>query len=125
MRLFGEAEIEFQSRAHFFRLAGRQMRRVLIDHGRGVHAEKRNGYRQKLSLAEVREMKWEKPEDLMALNEAIVQLEAVSPRAAEIVELRFFCGLTEKEAAEMLDISVATLKRDWVFAKSFIYRWLT
>lgn len=125
VRLFGEAEIEFQNRAHFFQIAGRQMRRVLIDHGRALRAEKREGERVKFPLDYARGLTWERPEDLLALEEALTHLERFSARAAQIVELRFFCGLTEQQAADALEISRATLKRDWGFAKAFIYRQLT
>ncbi len=125
LRLFNEAEIEFQNRAHFFTVIGRQMRRILIDYGRSAHAQKRAGGYKKISLEEADGLTWQKPEELMALEEALRKLEGISPRAAQIVDLRFFCGLNEKEAADVLNISLATLKREWSFAKSFIYRQLT
>lgn len=125
VRLFLEANVEFQNRAHFFQLVGRQMRRILIDHGRALRADKREGELNKYSLDEARTMTWEHPSELLELEQALDQLEQIAPRAAQIVELRFFCGLTEHEAAESLGISVATLKRDWSFAKSFIYRRMT
>lgn len=125
LRLFGEAEIEWENRAHFFRVAGRQMRRILVDYGRAGRAEKRDGQRAGILLDKSQGVVWQRTEDLLALDEALNRLEQISRRAAEIVELRFLCGLTEKEAAEALDISIATIKRDWVFARAFIYRQLT
>lgn len=125
LRLFGDVEIEWVDRIHFFRVAGRQMRRALTDYGRAARAEKRGGHLVKLSFSEAQGFVWERPEDLMALEEALGRLEQISRRASEIVELRFLCGFTEKEAAEALDISVATLKREWAFAKGFILRQLT
>jgi RNA polymerase sigma factor (TIGR02999 family) len=125
LRLFGDAEIEWVDRAHFFRVAGRQMRRILADYGRATRAEKRGGHLAKLSFSEAQGFVWQRPEDLLALEEALGRLEQISQRASEIVELRFLCGFTEKEAAEALDISVATLKREWAFAKGFILRQLT
>ncbi|HEY9432580.1 MAG TPA: ECF-type sigma factor [Blastocatellia bacterium] len=101
------------------------MRRILADYGRAARAEKRGGHLAKLSFSEARGFVWQRPEDLLALEEALSRLEQISRRAGEIVELRFLCGFTEKEAAEALDISVATLKRDWAFAKGFILRQLT
>jgi RNA polymerase sigma factor (TIGR02999 family) len=124
LRLFGDAEIEWVDRVHFFRVAGRQMRRILADYGRAARAEKRGGI-AKLSFSETQGLVWQRPEDLLALEEALSRLEQISRRAGEIVELRFLCGFTEKEAAEALDISVATLKCDWAFAKGFILRQLT
>jgi RNA polymerase sigma factor (TIGR02999 family) len=135
LRLFGDAKIEWADRAHFFRVAGRQMRRILADYGRAARAEKRGGRRAMLSFNEAQGpdaqgpdaqvFVWHRPEDLLALEEAIGRLEQISRRASEIVELRFLCGFTEKEAAEALDISVATLKREWAFAKGFILNQLT
>jgi RNA polymerase sigma factor (TIGR02999 family) len=125
LRLFGDAEIEWVDRNHFFRVAGRQMRRILADYGRAARAEKRGGHIAKLSFSEAEGFVWQRPEDLLALEKALGQLEQISRRASEIVELRFLCGFTEKEAADTLDISVATLKRDWAFAKGFILRQLT
>jgi RNA polymerase sigma factor (TIGR02999 family) len=124
LRLFGDAEIEWVDRAHFFRVAGRQMRRILADYGRAARAEKRGGHLAKISFSEAQGFVWQRPEDLLALEEALGRLEQISRRAGDIVELRFLCGLTEKEAAEALDISVATLKREWAFAKGFILRQL-
>jgi len=125
LRLFGDAEIEWVDRAHFFRVAGRQMRRILADYGRATRAEKRGGRLARLSFSEDQGIVWQRPEDLLALEEALSRLERISRRASEIVELRFLCGFTEKEAAEALDISVATLKREWAFAKVYILRQLT
>jgi RNA polymerase sigma factor (TIGR02999 family) len=124
LRLFGDAEIEWVDRVHFFRVAGRQMRRILADYGRAARAEKRGGHIAKLSFSEPQGLVWQRPEDLLALEEALSRLEQILRRAGEMVELRFLCGFTEKEAAEALDISVATLKRDWAFAKGLILRQL-
>jgi len=125
LRLFGATEIEWKDRVHFFRVAGRQMRRILVDYGRAGLAEKRDGRKAMLHINESHGITWQRSEDLLALDEALVQLEKIAPRASEIVELRFLCGFDEKETAEALDISVSTLKRDWAFAKGFIYRQLT
>jgi RNA polymerase sigma factor (TIGR02999 family) len=125
LRLFGDTDIEWVDRVHFFRVAGRQMRHILADYGRAARAEKRGGHLAKLSFSEAQGFVWQRPEDLLALEEALSRLEQISQRAGEIVELRFLCGFTEKEAAEALGISVATLKRDWAFAKGFILRLLT
>jgi RNA polymerase sigma-70 factor, ECF subfamily len=125
LRLFGEAETDIKNRAHFFALIGRQMCRILVDHGRALRADKREGGRVKLSLEEIYELKWEQPEELIALGDALERLERAAPRAAAVVQLRFFCGLVEKDIAEMLHISLSTVKREWSFAKAFIYNHLT
>ncbi|HKQ77744.1 MAG TPA: sigma-70 family RNA polymerase sigma factor [Blastocatellia bacterium] len=125
LRLFGATEIEWKDRVHFFRVAGRQMRRILVDYGRAGRAEKRDGRKVMLHINESQGITWQRSEDLLALDEALNQLEQIAPRASEIVELRFLCGFDEKETAEALEISISTLKRDWAFAKGFIYRQLT
>ena len=121
LRLFQAGPVAWRDRAHFFAVAARQLRRVLVDHARQRNSEKRGGGVVKLSL-------WESDgggmcidERLLAVDEALARLEALDARAAKIVELRFFGGLSEAEAAGSLGISVATLKRDWDFAKT----WLT
>ncbi len=121
LRLFGDAQIEFNDRAHFFHLAGRQMRHILVDYGRAARADKRAGGQIKLSLEEARGIEWKCSDDLLALDESLDQLEQISPRAVRIVELRFLCGLTEQDTADLLNISLATLKRDWSFAKAFLH----
>jgi RNA polymerase sigma factor (TIGR02999 family) len=126
LRLFGEAQVEWQDRAHFFTVVGRQMRRILVDHARTMHAEKRDGERAQIFFDEPSGLAdWERLEDLIALDEALVCLEMIAPRAGKVVELRYLCGLTEKEAADALGISIATLKREWSFAKAWLYRRLS
>lgn len=124
LRLFGSEVCEWRNRAHFFAVAARQMRRLLVDHARAVNAEKRHGARIIVPLEEVTGKAPERDEDIVAMDEALTRLEQVSSRAGQVVELRFFGGLTETEAAETLGISTATLKRDWDFAKAWLYRQL-
>jgi RNA polymerase sigma factor (TIGR02999 family) len=121
LRICRSAPIDWKDRAHFYAVAARQLRRVLVDHARRLHSEKRGGGILKLSLGESDGAAVELDERLLAVDEALARLEALDPRAAKVVELRFFGGLSEVEAAEVLRISVATLKRDWDFAKA----WLT
>jgi RNA polymerase sigma-70 factor, ECF subfamily len=113
--------IHWRDRAHFYAVAAQQLRRVLVDHARRRHSEKRGGGILKLSLWESDGTVVEVNERLLAVDEALARLESLDPRAAKVVELRFFGGLSEAEAAEILQISVSTLKRDWDFAKT----WLT
>ncbi len=122
LRLFDAGAFEWRDRAHFFAIAARQMRRILVDHARQTQAEKRYGGQLKLSLEEVTGEAEQRDEDLVALDEALSELEKVSARASQIVELRFFAGLTEKEVADAIGISLATLKRDWDFAKAWLYQ---
>jgi RNA polymerase sigma factor (TIGR02999 family) len=113
LRLCRSEPIDWKDRAHFYAVAARQLRRVLVDHARRVHSEKRGDGFLKLSLWESDGAGVDLDERLLAVDQALA--------AAKVVELRFFGGLTEAEAAEALQISVATIKRDWDFAKS----WLT
>jgi RNA polymerase sigma factor (TIGR02999 family) len=109
--------MEFQDRKHFFAVAASQMRRMLIDHARAAKAEKRGGGSVRVELLQ-------EPAsagasfDTIALDEALRLLEKLDERVARVVELRYFAGLTEAEAAEALGVSVATLKRDWIFAQA-------
>ena len=121
LRIVRSEPIDWKDRAHFYAVAAQQLRRVLLDHARRVHSEKRGGGVVKLSLWESDGSALSLDEPLLAVDEALIHLEKLDPRAAKVVELRFFGGLTEADAAEALHISVATLKRDWDFAKA----WLT
>jgi RNA polymerase sigma factor (TIGR02999 family) len=122
LRLFGgDGDFAWRDRAHFFAIAAQQMRRVLVDYARQRQTDKRCGGTIRLSLEEIMGESVEQDEDLVALDEALHQLEVISPRARQVVELRFFAGLVEKEVAEVLDISLATVKRDWDFAKAWLF----
>jgi RNA polymerase sigma factor (TIGR02999 family) len=121
LRICRSEPIDWTNRAHFYAVAAQQLRRVLVDHARRVHSEKRGGDVVKLSLLESDGPAINIDDRVLAVNEALDRLEVLDPRAAKAVELRFFGGLSEAEAAEALEISVATLKRDWEFAKT----WLT
>jgi len=120
LRLFGEGQGEWHDRAHFFAVAAQQMRRILVDHARTLPVDKRHGQRTAFFQEEAAGLSEARHEDLIALDEALSRLEQLYPRASQIVELRFFGGMTEKEAAEVLGISVATLKRDWAFARAWL-----
>ena len=120
LRLFPGEPVDWQSRAHFFAVAAQQMRRLLIDHARARHADKRGGHRIRLSITEIEGLAAPDPEDLLALDQALGRLESLDPRAARVVELRFFGGLTEAEASEALGVSIATMKRDWTFARAWL-----
>ena len=121
LRLFGSAEPDWKNRAHFFAAVAREMRHILVDHARARNAKKRPDAQLHISLADIDVAAAEPAEDLVALDEALSALETVDPRASRVVELRFFGGLTEPEAAEALGISISTLKRDWTFAKAWLF----
>ena len=121
VRLLGAEPITFNDRAHFFAVAAQTMRRILIDHARARVADKRGGVQQRVSLSAVDG--WNpvgQSEDILALDEALSKLERADPRAARVVELRFFGGLSEDEVAEVLQVSTITVKRDWKAARAWL-----
>ena len=124
LRIFGSAPIDCQDRAHFFAVAAKQMRHILVDHARAREAKRRGGTRVQVPLDAVTELALGPDCDLIALDEVLARLEALDPRASRMVELRFFGGLTEPEAAEVMGISPATLKRDWEFARAWLFNQL-
>ncbi|HEX8396289.1 MAG TPA: sigma-70 family RNA polymerase sigma factor [Pyrinomonadaceae bacterium] len=120
IRLVDWENVSWQNRAHFFAVAAQVMRRILVDHARGKKAEKRGGFGQLLSLDEAVSFSEKKDVDLVALDDALNELEKSDARQAKIVELRFFGGLTIEETAEALRISPATVKNEWAFAKAWL-----
>jgi RNA polymerase sigma-70 factor, ECF subfamily len=125
LRLFGGEPVDYVDRTHFFAVAARQLRRILIDHARRVHAEKRGHGHIAVSLAGIDAPANAISEDLIAVNEALDELEKLDPRCAQVVDLRFFAGLTEEEVTHVLGISKATVKRDWDFARAWLHSRLT
>jgi RNA polymerase sigma factor (TIGR02999 family) len=115
-----DQDVAWKSRAHFFSLASEMMRRVLVDHARGRKADKRAGG-TRVELDEAVAISEERDVDLVRLDQALVELSALDPRHGRIVELRFFGGLTLEETAEVLDISPATVKREWNLARTWLY----
>jgi len=120
VRLFGTAQMDWQSRAHFFAAVAREMRHVLVDYARARNAQKRPDRRLAVSLTDVEIPAGERAEDVLALDDALARLELIDPRASRVVELRYFSGLSEREAAEALGVSLSTLKRDWSFARAWL-----
>jgi RNA polymerase sigma factor (TIGR02999 family) len=120
VKLFASEPVEWRDRTHFFAVAAKQLRRILVDHARAARAEKRGGDRVRVSLAAAKglalPMNWE----ILEIDEALRRLEVLDARAAAVVELRFFAGLAESEIAEVLDISLATLHRDWKIARAWL-----
>jgi RNA polymerase sigma factor (TIGR02999 family) len=121
MRLVDQRGKDWQNRAHFFGVAAQVMRRVLVDHARTHQSLKRGGEVEKISLEDALPFSPERPDQLLALDEALSRLAAFDSRQARIVELRFFGGLTEAETAEVLGISSRTVKRDWSVAKAWLH----
>jgi len=121
MKLACGSSLEIESRGHFYALASRQMRRVLVDYARSARARKRGGNMLHDELESVQIGVEGRTVDLILLNEALTELESLEPRAAQVVELRFFGGYTDKEIVEALGISLATVRRDWEYARSWLF----
>lgn len=124
LQLFGNKNIDWHDRLHFYVVASKQMRRLLVDYARAKQADKREGNRQRVELTEV-VGHTPLPVDLvdvLALDQVLQQLATEYPSAAQIVELRYFGGMTEKEAAEAMGVSVSTIKREWVFARAWLFK---
>lgn len=122
MRLVDQREVQWHSRNQFFAIAASLIRRILVDHARARLAAKRGGASVKLSLDEAMAAAEQKDVDLIALNDALKALGDTDGQQARIVELRYFAGLTIEETAEVIGISPATVKRDWLVAKAFLKR---
>ncbi len=121
LRLVRQQHVDWKNRAHFFGVAAGLMRRILVDHARAHRAVRRGGGAQMLQLNEAIAFDESQSEDLVALDDALSRLETWDPRQSRIVELLFFGGLTQEEAAEVLGISVRTVKRDWSVARAWLY----
>jgi RNA polymerase sigma factor (TIGR02999 family) len=122
MRLVDQRNVEWRNRNHFFALAAELIRRILVDHARARIAAKRGGANVKLSLDEALAPADEKDLNILALDDALVALGKADPQQSRIVELRYFAGLTIEETADVIEISPATVKRDWTTAKAFLKR---
>jgi RNA polymerase sigma-70 factor, ECF subfamily len=112
--------VSWESRSHFLGVAAQQMRRILVDHARQRKAAKRHGAEKPIQLDEALVMAHQQPAELIALHEALEQFDCEHGRQAKVVELRFFGGRNEDEIAQMLGVSVETVKRDWKFAKAWL-----
>ncbi len=122
LRLVGIDRIQWQDRAHFFAMSARLMRRVLVDLARARCSAKRGGEVIHVSLDDAPEVGMARAADVLRLDEALQALAAIDERKCRVVELRFFAGLTEEEAAEALSVSSKTIMRDWLFAKAWLQR---
>ena len=119
LRLSAGREIRFESRAHFFGIAAEAMRRILIEDARRRRTAKRGGQKRRVPLGEG-DLIVEADVDLLALDEALEELERLDSRTAQVVKYRFFLGLTVEETAQLLEVSPRTVKTDWQFAKAWI-----
>jgi len=121
MRLIDWKNVEWQNRAHFFGLAAKLMRHILVDFARAQSRGKRGGGAIQVSLSQADQVDTGRSTDLVALDDALKTLEKLDPRQARVVELRFFAGLNHEETAEALNVSVGTVKRDWSMAEAWLY----
>jgi len=122
LRLMDVTRIQWQDRAHFLAVAARTMRRILVDFARQRRSQKRGGDVVQISLDEAPDVGQEKAIDLVTLNDALSTLASFDPRMSQVVELRYFGGLTVEEAARVLDVSPETVMRDWKMAKVWLLR---
>jgi RNA polymerase sigma factor (TIGR02999 family) len=122
LKLIGSTNISWQNRAHFFAIAANAMRQILVDNARKRNANKRGDRENKISLDEAPTISVQTDEQILSLDDALKKLQTVDERSCKIVELRYFSGLTIEETSEFLEISPATTKRDWNFAKAWLYR---
>ena len=120
LRLVDEPPIPWENRSHFFGIAARVMRRILVDEARKQNAAKRGGGAIQVSLAEATNVSQEQAASVIALDDALKSLETIDARQSEIVELRFFGGLSIEETAEVLKVSPGTVMRDWTFARAWL-----
>lgn len=124
LKLIDQRSVNWQNRAHFFAIAAQAMRRILIDHARRRTAGKR-GSGEKISLDEAAPVPNDRDENLLALDDALRQLELIDPQQSRVIELRYFGGLTIEETAEAMNLSPATVKREWAMARAWLYSALT
>ena len=126
LRLMDQRDVRWASRGHFFAIAAQAMRRVLVDHARGHVAEKRGGGAERVTLSGVPAEGKERVEiDVLWLNEALERLARLDERQARVVELRYFAGMSVEEVADVLEISPATVKREWATARLWLAHALT
>ena len=122
----GEPERRWNDRTHFFAAAAEAMRRILVDNARRKRCARHGGELERVDLAAIQVAAPVPDEDeVLAVHEALDELAALDPRKAELVKLRFFVGLSVEEAAEVLGVSVPTVKRHWAYAKAWLYRQMT
>lgn len=128
LKLAGSLEPRLQTRAHFVGIAARAMRQILVDHDRARRTRKRGGEAKKISLELVGPIELpgsSKQVDLLALDDVLRALESIDAQQAQIIELRFFGGLSLDETAQVLGVSTATVKRDWAMARAWLFRKLS
>jgi RNA polymerase sigma factor (TIGR02999 family) len=122
LRLVDQKESNWQNRSHFFAIAAKMMRRILVDHARARQSRKRGGDARQVAFDEALEVSGERAAEMVALDEALTELAEFDERKSRMVELRFFGGLSIEETAEVLGVSPGTVMRDWTLAKTWLQR---
>jgi RNA polymerase sigma factor (TIGR02999 family) len=122
LRLADQRKPNFTNRSHFFAVAAKAMRQILVDYAKAQQRQKRGAGASKVELDEAALISPEQSSAILDLNDALERLASLDPRAAHVVELRYFGGLKQEEIAEVLKISIVTIRRDWVFARAWLYR---
>ena len=125
LNLIDQPDRNWQNRAHFFAVAAQAMRRILVDYSRQKRALKRGGQQERIDPDATELGSFSSPDDILAIDQALDRLSTIDPRQARIVELRYFAGLTEDETAQVLDVSPRTIKREWAFARAWLYGEMT
>ena len=121
LRLADQTDPNWQNRAHFFAVAARAMRQILVNYAKSSQAQKRGGGALKVELDEAAIVSPEQSKEIVDLHEALERLGTLDSRKARVVELKYFGGLNHGEIAEVMKISTVTVRRDWVFAKAWLY----
>ena len=122
LRLVDQTRVQWKNRAHFFGVAAQLMRRIVVKHAEKRRTAKRGGEVRKVSLDEAVVLSTERAAEMIALDKALTRLTTLDPQLGRVVELRFFGGLTIEETAEVLEVSPATIKREWRTAKAWLHR---
>jgi RNA polymerase sigma factor (TIGR02999 family) len=123
LKLIDQRNVQWQNRAHFFGVAAQMIRRILVDHARGHQAVKRGSGAAQLSLDEALSVPGQQRDvNLVALDDALGELEQLDPQQSRVIELRYFAGLSIEETAEVMSISPATVKREWSTARAWLFR---
>jgi RNA polymerase sigma factor (TIGR02999 family) len=124
LRLANQDHVQWQDRAHFFALAAKMMRRVLVDHARRTESSKRGGGVQTICLHELHDVAAREQPDLLRLDDALLDLETEDPELADLVVMRYFGGLTREDIAEALGVSLTTVARRWRTARAWLFAYL-
>ncbi len=125
LKMVDQTVLSAENRTHFFAIASRVMRQILVDHARRHNAEKRGGAARRFSIEDLDILPEQSAADILELDEALQKLEAIDERKASVVDMRFFGGLKEIEIAEVLGVTEKTVRRDWQFAKLWLFRELS